>query len=278
MKENSVAEYLQARLGQELSREENSHCRQLFADAFTATAGIADPEKLVYPYDYSQADQRVNRTLYHESRRRNIDCARAMEAAISGSNYKLHHYNLDIAAMVVLQQYGFPRVNAVLAHCIRRQSWDGRYSDENKQWAGAFDLSERAFEQVHMDTHPILIDGFANHVRELHDELDAGRFALPGQPESGEEVERYAITRAVVFDDHRGFAIAKHPTAGCVCWQFNEKDGKRDYYWGHYCTDEKSAADNFTARIAAYMSNGAKDAQRSATALRQQKSKDRSER
>ena len=225
-------DYFDARLGQKLSREENQFCRELFAAMFEATAGWADPDKLIYPYPPQQANERGERDAYFESRDRNGECARAIDTAINGSYYKTHHYNLDIAAMTVIHQYGFPRVNAVLARVIQRSEWDGRYSYANKQWAREYHLPEMAFEHVYMNEHPVLIDSFADRVRELYAELNAERFALPGQPESGEVVEGYAITRTITFDDQRGFAIAEHPTAGYVCWMFRTDRGERDYYWG----------------------------------------------
>jgi len=251
--------FLNEQLGEELSREEDQFCRELFAAMFEATAGRTDPAKLIYPYPPQQATERGERSIYFEHRDRNNECASAIGAAISGSYYKTHHYNLDIAAMTMVQQYGFPRVNAVLARVIQRSEWDGRYSYANKQWAREYPLPEKAFENLYMNEHPVLIDSFADRVRDLYAELNAERFDLPGQPESGEAVEGYAITRAITFNDQRGFAIAAHPTAGYVCWMFRTDRGERDYYWGHYCNEGKEAADNYVARVSAHMSDGVRE-------------------
>jgi hypothetical protein len=253
--------FLIEQLGEELSREENQFCRELFAAMFEATAGRTDPNKLIYPYPPQEATERGERSLYFEHRDRNGECASAIGTAISDSYYKQNHYNLDIAAMTVIQQYGFPRVNAVLARVIQRSEWDGRYSDANKQWAREYLLPEMAFEHVYMNEHPVLIDSFADRVRKLYAELNAERFTLPGQPESGEAVEGYGITRAITFDDGSGFAIANHPEAGPVCWQFKTENGARDYFWGHYCNYVKEAEDNFVARIAVHMSDGLREKQ-----------------
>jgi len=251
--------FLIEQLGEELSREEHQFCRELFASMYEATAGQTDPDKLVYPYPPQEATERGERSLYFEHRDRHNECASAIAAAISGSYYKTHHYNLDIAAMTVIQQYGFQRVNAVLARVIQRADYDGRYSKANKQWAREYPMPEKAFEHVYMNDHPVLIDSFADRVRELYAELNAERFALPGQPESGEAVEGYAITRAITFNDQRGFAIAAHPSAGFVCWQFTVDNGVRDYYWGHYSPDEQDVKDRYTARVVAYMSDGVRE-------------------
>ena len=259
-------DYLNTQLKQELYPEGKQFCRELFAAMFEASAGRTDPDKLVYPYPPQLATERGERALYFEHRDRNNECASAIGAAINGSCYKLYHYNLDIAAMAMIQQYGFQRVNAVLAHVIQRANYDGRYSDANKQWTREIPLPEKAFEYVYMNEHPVLIDGFTNCVRELYDALGAERFDLPGQPESGEAVQGYEIKRTITFDNQRGFAIATHPTAGSVCWMFRTDRGGRDYYWGHYCADEQSAAANYVARIAVHMRNGAREeSPRSAT-------------
>ena len=252
-------DYLNAQLKQELSPEGKQFCRELFAAMFEASAGKTDPDTLVYPYPPQLATERGERSLYFEHRDRNDECASAIGEAISSSCYKMNHYVLDIAAMTVIQQYGFPRVNAVLARVIQRSDYDGRYSDANKQWAREISFPEKAFEYVYMNDHPVLIDGFADCLRELYDVLGAERFALPGQPESGEAVQGYEITRTISFDDQRGFAIATHPTAGSVCWMFRTDRGGRDYYWGHYCADEQSAAANYVARIAVHMRNGERE-------------------
>ena len=247
-------EYLKLQLKQKLPPEEQQFCRAFFTAMCEATAGRADPAKLVYPYPVQEANERGERSVYFANRDRNGECAHAIDAAINGSCYELYHYNLDIAAMTVIHQYGFQRVNEVLAFCFQTHEWDGRYSTANKQWALGFDLPEKAFSQAYLQAHPVLVEDFTNQARRLYDELSAERFALPGQPESGEVVEGYEITRTITFNNNSGFAIAAHPTAGYVCWQFKTDGGKRDYFWGHYCNDEKDTANNYIARIAVHMS------------------------
>jgi hypothetical protein len=157
--------------------------------------------------------------------------------------------------MCVVSDFGFERVNAVLAHCIQRSGYDGRISTANKDWADKFDLPEKAFNSATLNAHKILVDDFTKYVREYYAELGAERFALPGFSESGEMVNGYEIIRAISFDDMRGFAIAHDPNAVSpyVCWQFTVENGVRDFYWGDYNNDEKGAADNFIARVIKHM-------------------------
>jgi len=255
----SCGNYLHGLLGQELSSERNQFRRELFAAIYEAAAGRADPVKLVYPYSIEEANKRGEIYAFNVSRDDNDDCSCAIDNAIRNSLYRPFSYNLDIAAMVVIQRFGFQRVNATLAFYYQAHEGDERYSAANRQWTQGFALPEKAFSDMYLHAAPVLIEGFTNHVRELYGELNAERFALPGQPgwpESGEAVQGYAIMRTITFDDHRGFAIGIHPRAGCVCWQFRTDRGGRDYYWGHYCQDEQGAKDRYIARIIQHMNSG----------------------
>jgi hypothetical protein len=250
--------YLSTQLKQELPRDEHQFCREFFATMYEAETGTTDPAKLVYPYTFEQSDERAETSYYHANRERNAECARAIDAAINGSCYKTNFYNLDIAAMKAIHEHGFERVNMVLAYNFQQNNYDGRYSSANKKWAQGFELPESAFRHALMNAHPILIESFANYARELYAEVGAERFALPGRPESGETVNGYEITRSITFDDRRGFAIGHNPDAVSpyVCWQFTTENGRRDFYWGHYADEPKSATDNYLARVAVHMSGG----------------------
>ena len=44
------------------------------------------------------------------------------------------------------------------------------------------------------------------------------------------------IRRTILFDIQCGFALGENSRAPnpFVTWRFNEQDGHRDYFWGHY--------------------------------------------
>ena len=69
-----------------------------------------------------------------------------------------------------------------------------------------------------------------------------------------ETVHGYEIKRAVTFENNRGFALAENPNASdpFVTWAFTEKDGRREYEWGHYKTNIISATRDYENRINAY--------------------------
>lgn len=64
----------------------------------------------------------------------------------------------------------------------------------------------------------------------------------------------YTITRSVLFDNGRGFALGESPKAPApfVTWQFTQEQGKRDYYWGHYHSDEQTAVSDYNNRVFDY--------------------------
>ena len=50
----------------------------------------------------------------------------------------------------------------------------------------------------------------------------------------------YEIIKAVMLENGRGFALGHHPTAPSpyVTWAcYDDKDGQRQYEWGHYGSD-----------------------------------------
>jgi hypothetical protein len=251
--------HLEAQLALKLSDPEKQFCRELFAAMYEAAAGLADPNKIVYPYTLEQANDRLEESHYNESYQLNADCARAIDAAINDSCYETNYYNLELASMVSIHTYGFERVNAVLAHALQRAQSDGRYSNANKTWAlrQDFEYPGAAFGNAYLRAHPILIESLINYSRKFYADLGAERFALPGREESGMTVNGYELTRSIWFDDRRGFAIGHCPTAPdpYVCWWFTIKNENRVFYWGTYC-GEKEAADNYRARIIAHMKDG----------------------
>ena len=64
----------------------------------------------------------------------------------------------------------------------------------------------------------------------------------------------YEIRESVLFDNGRGFVLGENDRAPSlfVTWQFAEENGHRDYFWGHYHTEEAAAVKDFTARSADY--------------------------
>ena len=64
----------------------------------------------------------------------------------------------------------------------------------------------------------------------------------------------YAIRRVIAFDNECGFALGENPKAPdpYVTWQFNMRDGERNYFWGHYCDDARLAESDLKNRAEDY--------------------------
>ena len=65
----------------------------------------------------------------------------------------------------------------------------------------------------------------------------------------------YSILKAVMLENGRGFALGHHPTAPSpyVTWAcYDDKNGQRQYEWGHYGNDLAAMEKDFSARVQDY--------------------------
>ena len=124
----------------------------------------------IYPYSLEYAMQHDERNQWRESYQVSCDCARAIERAID-DNYDGQCLS-DDAAVSILSEYGFDRVNWVLANTIREKEHDGRISRANKEWAKAYFVPQDTTQfQFVVNSHPGLTNLFVNDVRRVWREL-----------------------------------------------------------------------------------------------------------
>lgn len=122
--------------------------------------------KELYIWSKSQAKKSGETKLWHESHNENCRCARAIDVAIA-SYYKDNSLN-NIGAKKMILDYGFERVNFVLANTVQLSQHDGRYSPENKQWAMGVRIpydDKHDRDRFTLNAHPGLINVFINQVR-----------------------------------------------------------------------------------------------------------------
>lgn len=65
----------------------------------------------------------------------------------------------------------------------------------------------------------------------------------------------YAILKAVMLGNGRGFALGEHPTAPSryVTWAcFDDEKGQRQYEWGHYGNDLPTLENDLASRVQEY--------------------------
>jgi hypothetical protein len=130
-------------------------------------------ETYVYPYSFGTAKHDGDVELWKASYQENVACRNAIEQTIR-ENYNGYHLNAD-AATKVIGEYGYDRVNWVLANTIQEKIYDGRFSEANKKWAKGFytpdrEGSNRASSYT-VETHPAVLDGFIKEARAAYEAL-----------------------------------------------------------------------------------------------------------
>lgn len=123
--------------------------------------------KPLYIWSLEYAVRSNERDLWRDSYKENCDCARAIEKAIN-SAYDYQTSCLNDCAEPIVEQYGFDRVNWVLANTVQEKQNDGRFSQENKAWARQFYIPHEDVRwHFCVDAHPGLTDLFLNESRKL---------------------------------------------------------------------------------------------------------------
>lgn len=69
-----------------------------------------------------------------------------------------------------------------------------------------------------------------------------------------EENQGYKIRQSVQFENQQGFALGenKNEQSLFVTWRFSVREGRRDYYWGHYYSNRGLAEKDFNRRVNQY--------------------------
>lgn len=123
----------------------------------------------VYRHSLEEAVDRGEKGLFRESHEQNVACKNAIEAAIRENFDGMH---LDKRCLgPVMEEYGPERVEWVLANTLQQNSYDGRFSRSNKEWAEAVTLPESGAAgrglrwQFAVGSHPAVLDGFVSMVR-----------------------------------------------------------------------------------------------------------------
>ena len=126
--------------------------------------------KSVYPWSREDAIANNELELWRESYRDNCTCARAIEKAIK-DGYKDNSLNTD-AAKDIIAEYGYNRVNWVLANTIQQHDIDGRYSPRNKEWANTIYIpNDENRWHFCVGSHPGLTNMFVDQVRKEWQDL-----------------------------------------------------------------------------------------------------------
>lgn len=138
----------------------------------------------VYPYSAAYAREHGELNAYRTSHKENVACKQTIEAAIR-EHYRDNSLSRE-AAQQVIEQFGLERVQYVLANTVRQMDWDGRISNDNKDWARNFPVYEdkdlwgndRNLDFV-VASHPGLTDLFTTQVRREAKERESQKDRKP---------------------------------------------------------------------------------------------------
>ena len=97
------------------------------------------PEAPIYRETANYAYEAGELESYRASLAANVECRKAIEAAIS-SNYGDNRLDADAAVKSVLEQFSPERVRYVLANTIQQKDFDGRIPQPLKEWAKSVDV------------------------------------------------------------------------------------------------------------------------------------------
>ena len=154
---------------------------------------------LVYAMEHGEVDK------YMDSRKLDRECKEAVEGTIR-QNFDGMHLKHDIVKPLA-EKYGAERMAFILANTLQQESWDGRFSRDNKAWASEFYIPENIVHGIDMNrelivsSHPAVLDGFIGMFRrevlELEKEMSAGQDAQKpetGRPETEQTQKEQAET------------------------------------------------------------------------------------
>jgi len=130
----------------------------------------------LYTAPHGEAMRQHETELWEQSFRENVACARAIEKALRDGYSKPGFIPIDCAAQV-LKEYGFKRVNFVLASTVQdlkdipavRQQLD----EDTRKWARSFRITpDKDFGHYYcVDTATVLLDAFIQQTREAYQAL-----------------------------------------------------------------------------------------------------------
>lgn len=125
----------------------------------------------IYPHSAAYAHEHGELTEYKASYRANVDCSKAIDAAIR-EHYSDNRLN-STAVKQVVDRFGFDRTLMVLAATARYKDRDGRIDDSHKTWAQTVAVpydrdaigTDRTHAYVVGYAHPGLVNLFMREAR-----------------------------------------------------------------------------------------------------------------
>ena len=125
----------------------------------------------IYEHSLQDAAGRGELDQFYATQELNIECAKAITAALS-EHYNCSTYCLDTAAASkeVVDKFGLDRTMRVLANTVRHFDYDGRLSRASKEWAHTIPAfpEESMGRYCLVNSNPGLTNLFVGQVRHDH--------------------------------------------------------------------------------------------------------------
>ncbi len=139
-----------------------------------------------------------NRMFPVNAQQINMCCKYDIQAAIR-DNFNGTHLNEGFENDLI-KQYGFERLNYVLANTVQDSMHDGRYSPQTKEWARSItiDESDGVKKMMLIQEHPAVLDGFINRIRRKEKEQTEVKEEMPVNQETQEK--RNWLTAKVPYE------------------------------------------------------------------------------
>ena len=149
--------------------EEKVFCQQL-REAMSAERNYTNAD--VYPYTEKRAVSEGNTELYNQSKQVNHLCAGDIAEALYRCEYGDGTHDFNTALNALTDHYGMERVRFVLVSLVNADAVLGRYPFELRRWAQDNSYSNNdSKSDFRLRTHPVIIAGLINRMRELPVEL-----------------------------------------------------------------------------------------------------------
>lgn len=146
-------------------------------DSFHKIEPELNRKVLFYKYSLETAKSDGQTDLWRESHRENRACKAYIdshETGLSATAYKDNIVDKDGSyAQGIIEKFGYQRCMHVVACTINTMDYDGRFSQDNKDWAeskvGWLDKNQN--REYVLNTHPCLVDVLARGIRQEYDKL-----------------------------------------------------------------------------------------------------------
>lgn len=138
---------------------------------------MANDYPYVYPHSRAEASRLKQTQMHEDSFRLNVECARAIEQAIREHFDESAERLTECCVQSVLEQYGFKRVNFVLANSLKefqKSACNHLVSDETYRWGqGIFIPPDGKYIRYYtVDTAAALLEAFTTQTRQAYQALN----------------------------------------------------------------------------------------------------------